>query len=514
MRSILMRIKLLRWIKNEGRIWPYPLCVPFSDMRQFLAHLERQNLLKRVGVEVSAHLQITEICRRAIMVQGPALLFERVDGGRMPVVGNLFGTRERVLQAMDLEDTAALRSLGELLVRIKEPRWPRSVSQVAEHLPILGRLWAAHPRVSEGSAPVLECIQEGPDVDLSILPISHCWPEDAGPLLTFGLVITRPDQDGRHNVAVYRQQLIGRNRLIMRWLAHRGGATDYARFREAHPKTPFPVAVAIGADPALTIAAVAPVPDTLSEYQFAGLLRGSRTELVRAKNDLLVPARAEIVLEGVILPDDTALEGPFGDHTGYYNAQDHFPVMTVTRVMHRTQALYQTTYMGRSPHDEPSVLASALNEVFVPLLQQQFPEIVDFYLPPEACSYRVAVVSIRKRYPGHARRIMLGIWSFLRQFTYVKFVIVTDDDIDVRNWSEVIWALVTRADPARDALILTDTPIDYLDFASPSPGLGGKMGLDATLKIPPETTRSQGRPIRPDPVAQAAVEDICRTLGF
>ena len=486
----------------------------FTDMRQFLAHLERQNLLARVAAPVSAHLEITEICRRAIVAQGPALLFEHVDGGTVPVVGNLFGTRERVLQAMDLDDSAALRALGELLGRIKEPRWPRGTGEAIRHLPIIGRLWAARSRIVEDGAPVHECVQEGAAVDLEALPISHCWPGDAGRLLTFGLVITQPTREERHNVAVYRQQLIGRNRLIMRWLAHRGGAGDYARFREAHPDEPFPVAVAIGADPALTIAAVAPIPDTLSEYQFAGLLRGARTELTRAGNGLLVPARAEIVLEGVIAPGDTALEGPFGDHTGYYNAQDHFPVMTVTRVTHRHAPLYQTTYMGRSPHDEPSVLAGALNEVFVPLLQQQFPEITDFYLPPEACSYRVAVVSIRKRYPGHARRIMFGVWSYLRQFTYTKFVIVTDDDINIRDWSEVIWALVTRADPARDAVILTNTPIDYLDFASPEAGLGGKMGLDATLKRPPEVTRPPGRPIQPDARAQAAVADICAALGI
>ncbi len=486
----------------------------FADMRQFLGHLERHKLLARVKAPVSAHLEITEVCRRAIMAQGPALLFESVDGGKMPVVGNLFGTRDRVLQAMGLEDSAALRSLGELLGRIKEPRWPRDAHEAAGHLPIIGRLWAARSRVVREGAPVQECVHEGAAVDLETLPISRCWPEDAGPLLTFGLVITRPGAGGRHNIAVYRQQLIGRNRLIMRWLAHRGGAGDYARFRELHPTEPFPVAVAIGADPALTLAAVAPIPDTLSEYQFAGLLRGARTELTQAGNGLLVPARAEIVLEGVIAPDDTALEGPFGDHTGYYNAQDRFPVLTVTRVTHRHAPLYQTTYMGRSPHDEPSVLASALNEVFVPLLQQQFPEITDFYLPPEACSYRIAVVSIRKRYPGHARRIMLGVWSYLRQFTYTKFVIVTDDDIDVRNWSEVIWALVTRADPARDSVILTDTPIDYLDFASPVAGLGGKMGLDATLKSPPEVSRPPGRAIRPDARTQAAVAQICEDLGL
>ncbi len=511
---ILISIKAsLRWIKSSNQEFLYSLAVPFSDIRQFLTHLERQNLLKRVTADVSAHLQITEICRRAIMAHGPALLFERVDGRATPVLGNLFGTVDRVLQAIDCPDVAGLRALGELLVRIKEPRWPQTIGQAARHIPTLHRLWSAHPRLLS-TGPVKDCVQEGPDVDLETLPISYCWPDDAGKLLTFGLVVTQAEPQGRHNVAIYRQQLIGRNRLIMRWLAHRGGAMDYARWRETRPQEPFPVAVAIGADPALTVAAVAPIPDSISEYQFAGILRGARTELVAAGNGLLVPARAEIVLEGVILPDDVALEGPFGDHTGYYNEQAHFPVMTVRRITHRSAPLYQTTYMGRSPHDEPSVLAMALNEVFVPLLQQQFPEIVDFYLPPEACSYRVAVVSLRKRYPGHARRIMMGIWSYLRQFTYTKFVIVTDNDINIRDWSDVIWAVVTRADPARDALVLTGTPIDYLDFASPEPGLGGKMGIDATLKSRPETTRTAGCPIRPDPEAAAAVADICRSLGF
>ncbi len=483
-------------------------------MRQFLARLERDHLLKRVTAPVSARLQITEICRRAIHVQGPALLFESVDGDKMPVVGNLFGTEERILTALDLPNIAGLRALGELLVRIKEPRWPKGPREAVAEFPVLSRLLAARTWLHTGPVPVQECVLEGAAVDLERLPIGLCWPEDAGPLLTFGLVITRPVEGARHNVAIYRQQLIGRNRLIMRWLAHRGGAMDYARFREAHPTKPFPVAVAIGADPALTLAAVAPIPDTLSEYQFAGLLRGTRTELAQAANGLLVPARAEIVLEGVIFPDDTAVEGPFGDHTGYYNAQDRFPVMTVTRITHRHAPLYHTTYMGRSPYDEPSVLAGALNEVFIPLLRQQFPEIVDFYLPPEACSYRIAVVSIRKRYPGHARRVMLGIWSYLRQFTYTKFIIVTDDDIDIRDWSAVMWALVTRADPARDSLILTGTPIDYLDFASPEAGLGGKMGLDATLKHPPEVTRPPGRTIQPSREAQAAVARICADLGL
>lgn len=447
------------------------------------------------------------------MVGGPALLFEHVNGGTIPVIGNLFGTTERVMQSIGLNKVSELRALGELLVQIKEPKWPTDMHQAIDHLPHLGRLWAARPRINK-EAPVHECCQEGPDVDLEALPISQCWPEDAGKLLTFGLVITRPAREGRHNVAIYRQQIIGRNRLIMRWLAHRGGAIDYARWCETYPKEPFPLAVAVGADPALTIAAVAPIPDQLSEYQFAGLLRGTRTELVGAESGLLVPARAEMVLEGVIMPNDRALEGPFGDHTGYYNGQDYFPVMTVTRITHRNSPIYQTTYMGRSPYDEPSVLAAALNEIFIPLLQHQFPEIVDFYLPPEACSYRLAVVSIRKRYPGHARRIMLGIWSYLRQFTYTKFIIITDDDINVRNWPEVTWALVTRADPARDTVILTDTPIDYLDFASPKAGLGGKMGIDATIKREPETTRTYGRRISPDQETEKAVADLCRHLGF
>ncbi|MDA8390816.1 MAG: UbiD family decarboxylase [Gammaproteobacteria bacterium] len=486
--------------------------MPFADIREFLAELERQNLLKRVKAPVRSHLEITEICRRVIMKNGPAVLFENVDQGTMPVIGNLFGTVERVAQAIGARDIDGLRQIGQMLLQIKAPTWPHGLHEAVDHLPVLKRLWTARPRVVT-DAPVRECVVEGGDVDLGSIPISHCWPEDAGRLLTFGLVITRTGLDGRHNVAIYRQQIIGRNRLIMRWLAHRGGAMDFAHWREHFPGKPFPVAVAIGADPALTVAAVAPVPDTLSEYQFSGLLRGARTEVIHTEAGLLVPARAEILLEGVIHPNDMALEGPFGDHTGYYNGQDEFPVMTVTRISHRRAPMYHTTYMGRSPHDEPSVLAMGLNEVFVPLLQHQFPEIVDFYLPPEACSYRIAVVSIRKRYPGHARRIMMGIWSYLRQFTYTKFVIITDDDINVRNWSEVIWALVTRADPARDALILTDTPIDYLDFASPLPGLGGKMGLDATMKKSPETTRTYGRPIRSDPATQDVVATICRELG-
>ncbi|MHB1566768.1 MAG: UbiD family decarboxylase [Acidiferrobacter sp.] len=484
--------------------------MPFTDLRQFVADLEKQGDLKRVAAPVRADLEVTEICRRVIRAHGPALLFTDVDSKGIAVVGNLFGTVERVAQAIGVDGQEGLRGVGQLLAQIREPRWPQDMGQALDRLPILRRLLTARPHIIADAA-VHEVIVAGDDVDLHALPISRCWPGDVAPLLTFGLVITRATEGGRHNIAIYRQQLIGRNRLIMRWLAHRGGAGDYARWRETQGARPFPIAVAIGADPALMVAAVAPIPDTLSEYQFSGLLRGARTVLTTAGNGLLVPANAEIILEGHIDADDEAVEGPFGDHTGYYNGQGRFPVMTVTRLTHRRKPLYHTTYMGRSPDDEPSVLARALNEVFVPLLQQQFPEIVDFYLPPEACSYRLAVVSIRKRYPGHARRIMFGIWSTLRQFTYTKFVIVTDDDIDVRDWQAVIWALVTRADPARDTVIVADTPIDVLDFASPEPGLGGKIGFDATMKRAPETTRQYGTPIVP--VASAAVAAICATLG-
>lgn len=482
----------------------------FTDLRQFLTDLENRGDLKRVTAPIHADLEVTEVCRRAIRAQGPALVFTDVDGKGIPVIGNVFGTVERVARAIGVDGAEGLRALGQLLAQIREPRWPRDMGQALDRLPLLRRLLTARPRVTAQAA-AHEVIVAGEDVDLETLPITRCWPEDVAPLLTFGLVITRAPNGGRHNIAVYRQQLIGRNRLIMRWLAHRGGAGDYARWRETHGAQPFPIAVAIGADPALIVAAAAPIPDTLSEYQFSGLLRGARTMLTTAGNGLLVPANAEIILEGRIDAGDEAVEGPFGDHTGYYNGQGRFPVMTVTRLTHRRQPFYHTTYMGRSPHDEPSVLARALNEVFVPLLQQQFPEIVDFYLPPEACSYRLAVVSIRKRYPGHARRIMFGIWSTLRQFTYTKFVIVTDDDIDVRDWSAVVWALVTRADPVRDTVMVANTPIDVLDFASPEPGLGGKMGFDATMKRAPETARRYGTPIVP--IASATVAAICATLG-
>lgn len=482
------------------------------DLRAFLADLESCGELKRVRVAVDPRLEITEVCWRTLRAGGPALLFERPGDSPVPVLGNLFGSLERVTAAMGLDGPEGLREVGELLAFLREPQWPNGLNQVFQGLPAFRRLLHASPRVLPWG-PCQEAIVEAPQVDLARLPVQTCWPEDAGPLITWGLVITRGPHKARCNVGVYRQQLIDRNKVIMRWLPHRGGAIDFQEWRRARPGEPFPVTVAIGADPALIIAAVTPVPDALSEFQFAGLLRGGRTELVeRTSNGLPAPATAEFILEGHIHPEEEALEGPFGDHTGYYNAQDRFPVFTVERITHRHQPIYHSTYMGRSPYDEPSVLAMALNEVFVPILQKAFPEIVDFYLPPAACSYRVAVISIRKRYPGHARRVMLGVWSWLRQFTYTKFLIVTDEDIDVRDWDAVLWALSTRADPARDSLVLDHTPIDYLDFASPEAGLGGKLGIDATHKLPGETRRPWGRPIVMSPEVVARVDAIWETL--
>jgi 4-hydroxy-3-polyprenylbenzoate decarboxylase len=486
----------------------------FHSLREFIAQLERERDLKRIRAPVNPRLELTEICRRTLVNGGPALLFEAPLGFDIPVLGNLFGTVRRVAMAMGREAPAELRALGEMLARLREPELPRSVGEAVGKLGALRPLLNVPPRRAARAA-CQEQLFEGPDVDLGRLPISTCWPEDAGPLLTFGLVVTRGPYKSRQNVGIYRQQLIGRNELIMRWLPHRGGAGDYADWQAARPGERFPVAVVIGADPATLVAAVAPIPDTISEYEFAGLLRGARSELVRARTcDLEVPANAEIVLEGHIEPGKDALEGPFGDHTGYYNAQARFPVFTVTTITRRRDPIYHTSYMGRSPDDEPSVLAMALNEVYVPLLQRQFPEVVDYYLPPEACSYRIAVVSIRKRYPGHARRVMLGVWSWLRQFTYTKIVIVTDDDINVRDWKEVLWALSTRMDPARDVLLLDRTPIDYLDFASPVAGLGGKIGFDATRKGPDETDRVWGRPIRIDAETARRVDALWPQLGL
>ena len=484
----------------------------FHDLRGFLAHLERERQLQRVAAPVDPHLESTALSLRALREGGPALLMEHPGDSSHALLGNLFGHRRRIELVLAGRPLASLRELGQLLAAIKEPRWPSSLRQALATWPELAQLAHVAPqRVRE--ATFEHETWRGGDIDLARLPIQHCWPDDAGKLITFGLVVTRGTNKPRQNVAIYRQQVIGPNRVIMRWLPHRGGALDYADWCTAHPQQPFPVLVAIGADPATMLAAVAPVPDTLSEYEFAGLLRGQRTPVWRSElTGLDAPAGAEILLEGFIHPGDTALEGPFGDHTGYYNAQDHFPVFTIERMHLRRDAIYHGSYMGRAPHDEPSVLAMALNDVFVPILQKVFPEIVDFYLPPEACSYRIAVVSIRKQYAGHARRVMMGVWSYLRQFTYTKFVIVTDDDIDVRDWSAVIWAVSTRVDPARDTMLVENTPIDYLDFASPVAGLGSKLGIDATHKWPSETSRTWSQPIVPDVAVERRIDALWATL--
>ena len=485
----------------------------YRDLRDFIDQLEGRGELKRVGVEVDPYLEMTEICDRTLRAAGPALLFERPKGHTIPVLGNLFGTPQRVALGMGADSVEALRDVGRLLAFLKEPDPPKGFKDLWEKLPSYRQVLNMPVRERK-SAPVQEVVIEADDVDLARLPIQTCWPGDAGPLITWGLTVTRGPHKERQNLGIYRQQLIGRNKLIMRWLAHRGGALDYRDFRAARPGERFPLAVALGADPATILAAVTPVPDTLSEYQVAGLLRGARTEVVTCQtNDLQVPASAEFVLEGYLAPGEEADEGPFGDHTGYYNEVERFPVFTVERITHRRDPIYHSTYTGRPP-DEPSVLGVALNEVFVPLLQKQFPEIVDFYLPPEGCSYRVAVVSLRKQYPGHAKRVMFGVWSFLRQFMYTKFVIVTDDDVNVRDWRDVIWALSTRLDPARDCTIVENTPIDYLDFASPVAGLGSKIGFDATHKWPGETRREWGRPIAMSPEVKARVDALWAELGI
>jgi 4-hydroxy-3-polyprenylbenzoate decarboxylase len=485
----------------------------YRDLRDFIAQLEQRGELKRIRVPVDPHLEVTEICDRTLRAGGPALLFERPKGSQMPLLGNLFGTPQRVALGMGEESVEALREVGRLLAFLKEPDPPRGMKQAWETLPIFKKVLDMAPKVRKG-APCQSIVLSGDEVDLEQLPIQYCWPGDAAPLITWGLVITRGPEKARQNLGIYRMQVIGRNRVIMRWLAHRGGALDYRDWQRRHPGQPFPVAVALGADPATILGAVTPVPDSLSEYAFAGLLRGSRTELAACLgSDLQVPASAEIVLEGHLNPGDTAPEGPFGDHTGYYNEVDEFPVFTIERITHRPDPIYHSTYTGRPP-DEPAILGVALNEVFVPILQKQFPEIQDFYLPPEGCSYRLAVVSMKKQYPGHAKRVMMGVWSFLRQFMYTKFVIVVDDDVCTRDWKDVIWAMTTRMDPARDTLLVENTPIDYLDFASPVSGLGSKIGFDATNKWPGETSREWGRPIRMDPEVKARVDALWPTLGI
>ena len=485
----------------------------YSDLRDFIAQLEAQGELKRIGVEVDPRLEMTEICDRTLRAGGPALLFENPKGFDIPVLANLFGTPRRVALGMGEDSVEALHEVGKLLAYLKEPEPPKGLKDAWQKIPILKQVLNMTPKVVKG-APCQAIVLEGDDVDLGRLPVQTCWPGDVGPLITWGLVITRGPHRERQNLGIYRQQVIGRNRLIMRWLAHRGGALDFHAWQEQAPGEPFPIAVALGADPATILGAVTPVPDTLSEYAFAGLLRGSKSEVTRCVgNQLQVPATAEIVLEGVLHPNDEADEGPFGDHTGYYNEVDRFPVFTVERITMRREPIYHSTYTGRPP-DEPAVLGVALNEVFVPILQKQFPEIVDFYLPPEGCSYRLAVVSIKKQYPGHAKRVMMGVWSFLRQFMYTKFVIIVDDDVNTRDWKDVIWAITTRMDPVRDTVMIENTPIDSLDFASPISGLGSKMGLDATNKWRGETDREWGRPIKMDAAVKQRVDEMWTSLGI
>lgn len=485
----------------------------FKDLREFITLLEAEGELKRIKTPVDPNLEITEICDRTLRAGGPALLFENPKGSKIPLLGNLFGNTRRIALAMGQQDLQGLRDVGTLLAFLKEPTPPKGWKDIWQNLPTYKQVLNIAPSIRK-SAPCQDVVINEADVDLSMLPVQTCWPGDAGPLVTWPLVITRGPEKERQNLGIYRMQVIGKNRLIMRWLSHRGGALDFRDWQLKYPGEPFPVSIAIGADPATILATVTPIPDTLSEYAFAGLLRGSKTEVIKClTNDLQVPASAEFVLEGVIEADDMADEGPFGDHTGYYNEVDKFPVFTVKKITHRKDPIYHSTYTGRPP-DEPAMLGVALNEVFVPLLQKQYPEIVDFYLPPEGCSYRLAVISIRKQYPGHAKRVMMGAWSFLRQFMYTKFVIVTDDDVDIRNWQDVIWAMTTRMDPARDTIMIENTPIDYLDFASPVSGLGSKIGMDATNKWPGETTREWGSPITMNEEIKKRVDAIWDELGI
>ncbi|MCY4427264.1 MAG: 4-hydroxy-3-polyprenylbenzoate decarboxylase [Halieaceae bacterium] len=490
----------------------------YTSLREFIAFLEARGELKRITIEVDPCLEMTEICDRTLRRNGPALLFENPKNHHTPVLANLFGTEQRVALGMGRENPAALREVGEVLAYLRQPEPPKGLGDVWEKLPLLKQALNLKPKLLD-QAVCREQIHQGDEVDLYQLPVQTCWPDDAGPLLTWPLVITRGPGKERQNLGIYRMQLIGKNRLIMRWLAQRGGAMDYRDWQLQHPNKVFPVAVALGADPATTLGAVTPVPDSLSEYAFAGLLRGGKTELTRCHSEacqshnLQVPATAEYILEGYLQPGEMADEGPFGDHTGYYNEVERFPVFKVSTITHRNNPIYHTTYTGHPP-DEPSVLGAALNEVFIPILQKQFPEIVDFYLPPEACSYRLAVLTIRKEYPGHAKRVMLGLWSFLRQFMYTKFVIVTDADINARNWKEVIWAMSTRMDPRRDSVFIDNTPIDYLDFASPVSGLGSKVGFDATNKWPGETGRSWGRPISMSEEVKARIDTLWSELGI
>lgn len=485
----------------------------YNDLRDFIAYLEQQGELKRIAYPVDPHLEMTEIADRVLRKEGPALLFENPIGYEIPVLCNLFGTPKRVAMGMGQDNVSALREVGHLLAFLREPEPPKGIRGLWSELPKYKKVLNM-PVKLRSSAPCQDVVLTGDDVDLMQIPIMHCWPDDVAPLVTWGLTITKGPYKERQNLGVYRLQRLAKNKLIMRWLSHRGGAIDFQEWQQAHPGEKFPVVVALGADPATILAAVTPVPDTLSEYAFAGLLRGHRSEVAQALScDLMLPASAEIVLEGYIDPQETAPEGPYGDHTGYYNEVERFPVFTITHITRRKDAIYHSTYTGRPP-DEPSVMGLALNEVFIPILQKQFPEIIDFYLPPEGCSYRIAVVTIKKQYPGHAKRIMMGVWSYLRQFMYTKFVIICDDDINARDWKDVMWAISTRMDPKRDITFVENTPIDYLDFASPISGLGSKIGLDATNKWQGETIREWGRVIKRDEKVVAHIDAIWQDLGI
>lgn len=485
----------------------------YKDLRDFITQLENNGLLKRISIEVDPYLEMTEICDRTLKQQGPALLFENVKNSSVPVLANLFGTPERVAMGMGEDSIEALREVGKLLAFLKEPDPPKGLKDAWEKMPVFKQVLNMAPKEIK-KAPCQEIVYEQDQVDLNSIPIQTCWPGDVAPLITWGLVVTKGPEKERQNLGIYRQQVIAKNKVIMRWLAQRGGALDFREWQHQHPGEAFPIAVALGADPATILGAVTPVPDTLSEYGFAGLLRGSKTEVVKcALSDLQVPASAEYILEGFIYPDEMAEEGPYGDHTGYYNETESFPVFTIERISHRKDPIYHSTYTGRPP-DEPAILGVALNEVFIPILQKQFPEITDFYLPPEGCSYRVAIVSMKKQYPGHAKRVMMGVWSFLRQFMYTKFVIVVDDDVNTRDWQDVIWAMSTRVDPVRDFTLVENTPIDYLDFASPVSGLGSKVGIDATNKLPGETDREWGTPITMDEQVKKRIDELWESLGI
>ncbi len=487
--------------------------IKYQDLRDFIAQLEQRGELKRIKIEIDSFLEVTEISDRVLKAGGPALLFENIKGSPFPLLANLFGTTQRVALGMGEEKIKTLREIGKLLALLKEPDPPKGFKDALQKLPLYRKVLDMAPK--KITHPPCQANQfKAHEIDLDQLPIQHCWPKDAGKLITWGLVITKGPHKARQNLGIYRMQVIAKNKVIMRWLAHRGGALDFKEWQALHPNEPFPISVALGADPATILAAVTPIPDSLSEYAFAGLLRNQRSEVAQSlTNDLQIPASSEFVLEGFIYPNETAPEGPFGDHTGYYNEVETFPVLTIERLTHRNNPIYHSTYTGR-PLDEPAILGVALNEVFVPILQKQFPEIVDFYLPPEGCSYRMAVVSIKKQYPGHAKRVMFGIWSFLRQFMYTKFIIVTDEDVNVRSWQDVIWAMTTRMDPVRDTTLVENTPIDYLDFASPVSGLGGKIGFDATHKMAGETQREWGEPIVMNKEVKTRIDDIWNQLGL